>query len=92
MVKRPKIILKVIDKRGTYGCHHGHKIGDEFDFDTDRGNLCPMAAHAAFPYVEILRYGGAVPPSKDYDGKLVFCCPDVDVINVFQIDVIPPQS
>jgi uncharacterized repeat protein (TIGR04076 family) len=43
--------------------------------------------HTAFPYVDILRYGGNVPNSEDY-GKIAFCCPDADVINVFEIDVI----
>ena len=35
-----------------------NKIGDSFDFDTQRGSLCPMAMHVAFPYIDILRYGG----------------------------------
>lgn len=87
MARRPQIILELIDRKGTHGCHHGHKIGDKFDFDTERGQLCSMAVHVAFPYVEILRYGGQVPQSKDY-GQIVFCCPDADVINVFRIEVI----
>lgn len=66
MAKRPRIIIELIDRKGTHGCHHGHKIGDTFDFDTERGQLCSMAVHVAFPYVEILRYGGEVPPSKEY--------------------------
>lgn len=86
MVKRPKVIMKLIDRKGKYGCHHGHKIGDVFDFDTERGILCAVAVHAAFPYAEILRYGGEIPLSKEY-GKIVFCCPDPDVVNVFQIEL-----
>lgn len=88
MKKRPKILLRLIDKKGNHACHHGHKIGDVFDFDTDRGKLCPMALHTAFPYVDILRYGGTLPMSEDYN-KIVFSCPDADVINVFQIEVVP---
>ncbi|VBB05698.1 Hypothetical protein LUCI_0909 [Lucifera butyrica] len=87
LARRPKIILHLIEQKGKHGCHHGHKVGDKFDYDTERGQLCPMAAHVAFPYVEILRYGGEVPLSQDYE-QMVFCCPDVDVINVFQIEVI----
>ncbi|MGM9564395.1 TIGR04076 family protein [Evtepia sp.] len=49
------------------------------------GDLCPMAMHVAFPYVDILRYGGKLPPSSAGDFR--FCCPDADVINVFQIKV-----
>ena len=44
-----------------------------------------MAMHVAFPYVDILRYGGKLPSQPD--GSILFCCPDVDVINVFKIQV-----
>lgn len=85
-MKKPKIRIQLVDRLGTCGCHHGHQIGDVFDFDTERGKLCPMAAHAAFPYVEILRYGGTVPESRA--GDVRFCCPDADVINVFRLEVM----
>ena len=58
MGKRPRIKLTVTDRRGKMGCHRGHHIGQTFDFDTERGELCPMAMHCAFPYIDILRYGG----------------------------------
>lgn len=44
-----------------------------------------MAMHVAFPYIDILRYGGSLPTQPD--GSILFCCPDVDVINVFRIQV-----
>lgn len=84
-MKKPKITLTLVDQKGTRGCHHGHRIGDSFDFDTERGKLCPMAMHVAFPYIDILRYGGTLPAQPD--GSILFCCPDVDVINVFRIQV-----
>ena len=84
-MKKPKILLTIVDQKGTCGCHRGHKIGDSFDFDTDRGKLCPMAMHVAFPYIDILRYGGTLPKCKN--GEIEFCCPDVDVINVFRISI-----
>ena len=62
-MSRPRIQITLIDQKGTKGCHRGHKIGDSYDFDTERGNLCPMAMHVAFPYVDILRYGGEIPGS-----------------------------
>ena len=61
MSRRPKIKITLIDRKGPVGCHRGHKIGDSYDFDTQRGELCPMAMHVAFPYVDILRYGGNIP-------------------------------
>lgn len=84
-MKKPKIKLTLIEQKGTKGCHRGHKIGDTFDFDTERGKLCPMAMHVAFPYIDILRYGGKIPARAD--GSVVFCCPDAGVINVFRIDI-----
>ena len=83
-MKRPKIRITLIDQKGTVGCHRGHKIGDSYDFDTERGNLCPMAMHVAFPYVDILRYGGNIPGQKE--GTALFGCPDVDTLNVFKIE------
>ena len=64
MGKRPRIKLTVTDRRGKMGCHRGHHIGQTFDFDTERGELCPMAMHCAFPYIDILRYGGKIPGQK----------------------------
>ena len=84
-MKRPTITLTLVERVGSHGCHRGHRPGDTFDFDTQRGELCPMAMHAAFPYVDILRYGGRLPAGSH--GDVRFCCPDADVINVFRIDV-----
>ena len=42
---RPRIRITLIDQKGEKGCHRGHKIGDSYDFDTERGKLCPMAMH-----------------------------------------------
>ena len=73
-MKKPNIRITLVGQKGTMGCHRGHQVGDSYDFDTERGKLCPMAMHVAFPYVDILRYG-------------LYCCPDVDVINDFQLTV-----
>lgn len=89
-MKKPRITLTLVEQKGHKGCHRGHRIGDSFDFDTQRGKLCPMAMHVAFPYVDILRYGGTLPTQPD--GSIRFCCPDVDVINVFRIDVEKADS
>ena len=82
---KPKIKITPIGKKGDYGCHRDHKVGDVFDCDTDRGKLCPMAMHVAFPYIDILRYGGTPPVTKS--GGVRFCCTDSDVINIFKIEV-----
>ena len=81
---KPKIKITLIERKGEHNCHRGHKVGDVFDYDNERGKLCPMAMHVAFPYIDILRYGGTPPRTKD--GDVRFCCPDPDVINVFRIE------
>ena len=86
MASRAKILISLIGRKEKTPCHRGHKIGDCYDFDTERGQLCPMAAHVAFPYIDILRYGGQIP--SNMKNRAVFSCPDVDTINVFQIDKI----
>lgn len=85
-MSRAKIRLTLIKKIGHGQCHYNHQIGDSFDFDKDRGKLCPMAMHVAFPYVDILRYGGQIPNNPE--NECVFSCPDVDILNVFKIEKI----
>lgn len=82
MSKSIKITL--VDHKGECACHRGHKIGDSWYYDKDRGNLCPLAMHVLFPMIDILKYGGTLPVSKAGDHR--FCCPDADVINVFRIE------
>lgn len=81
---RKKITLTVVGRLGKKGCHRGHKVGDVYDFDTQRGEICPMAMHCAFPYIDILRYGGTLP--KGADGDIRFCCSDADVALIFRLD------
>lgn len=84
--KRPRIEIECVDQLGRCRCHHGHKPGDVFDFDRDRGKLCPMACHVGFPYIDILRYGGTVPGNEP--GTARFCCPEVDTLNVFMARIV----
>ncbi|MFV0502990.1 MAG: TIGR04076 family protein [Lachnospirales bacterium] len=86
-MNKPQVKIKLVERKGKYGCHRGHQIGDIFDFDKDRGKLCPMAMHTLFPYIDILRYGGTIPTGKEH-GDIRVCCSDPDVINVFLLDVV----
>ena len=76
-----RIRITLVEQKGESPCHRGHQIGDSFDFDEERGKMCPLAMHALFPMVDILRYGGTLPSDR-------FCCPDVDTINVFKIEAV----
>ena len=66
-MSRPRIKITLIDQKGTMGCHRGHKVGDSYDFDTDRGKICPMAMHVAFPYEE----GMVIETQRGLDAVLV---------------------
>ena len=89
-MRRPRIRITLIDRKGPCPCHRGHRVGDEWDFDSERGTLCPMAMHVAFLYIEILRYGGEIPGQPK--GTAVFCCPDADTINVFKVERLTTDS
>lgn len=82
---KPKIMIELVEKKGDGKCHHGHSVGDCFEFGKDNGTMCPMAMHAIFPYIDILRYGGELP--KGMHGDFRACCPDADVINVFRLSI-----
>ena len=92
---RPGISITLLERRGACPCRHRHQPGDTFDFDTERGKLCPLAMHVAFIYADILRYGGRVPGEPP--GTARFCCPDPDTMNVFRLEIReaharPPSS
>ena len=89
-MSRPKIQITLIEQKGDCPCHRGHCVGETFDFDTERGKLCPMAMHVAFPFIDILRYGGKIPGQPE--GTAVFCCPDPNVINVFRAEIIAENN
>ena len=88
MPRRPRIRLTLIDQKGPSPCHRGHRIGDTYDFDRDRGKICPMVMHVGFPYIDILRYGGEIPQPGQPKGTAIFCCPDVDSIMVWKVERI----
>ena len=75
------IKITLVEQKGAHPCHRGHKIGDTFDFDRDRGKICPMAMHVLFPMIDILRYGGKLKSE-------LYCCPYVETINVFKIEKV----
>ena len=75
MTKRCEIIIRVVDKKGEAPCHHGHVKGMELSWDHDRGRLCPMAQHALFPYIDILRYGGTLPGMRSSTSLKLRCEP-----------------
>lgn len=82
---KPKIQITLTERKGSCGCHRGHKPGDSWDYDTQRGDICPMAMHCMFPYIDILRYGGKI--TGQPEGTAVCCCSDPDVINVFKMEI-----
>ena len=44
-MKKKDVKITIIDSLGPKGCHRGHRVGDTFSYDKDRGRICPMAMH-----------------------------------------------
>ena len=90
---RPAILITLMESRGPLGekgCHHRHTAGQSWDFDTQRGELCPMALHVGFIFADILRYGGQVPGNPR--GTALFSCPDPKVLQIFKLEVVDSVS
>ena len=83
--EKEDVKITIIDSLGPKRLSQRASCRDTFSYDKDRGRICPMAMHVAFPYIDILRYGGAIPDQPE--GTAVFCCPDVDVIHVFKLEL-----
>ena len=77
-----KIVIMVKEIKGT--CPH--KVGDQVEILGDRvkGNLCPMAFHAIYPYVFALQNDAIFPWEKDKD-RMLAVCPDQANIVTFEI-------
>ena len=86
LMKKPAVKISLVEKKGCKGCRRGHKVGDSWDYELDRGKICPMAMHTAFVYADILRCGGQVRPETP--GLCYFSCPDPEVLNIFKIELI----
>ena len=68
------------------GCHRGHQVGDSYDFDTERGKtFARWRCTLPFPMSIFCDTVANCPVSQME--PFLFCCPDVDVINVFQLTV-----
>lgn len=81
--KRYSVTIKLISNQSP--CHCGHKIGDEWQFDhyTPAG-LCSWAWNSIFPVVLTFWAGGTFPWQTEPD-VITVCCPDVEVVNVFEL-------
>jgi uncharacterized repeat protein (TIGR04076 family) len=59
-------------------CYHGYKVGDEFildDFTHAPKNFCLAVAHAAFPCMHALTFGGRF-PFRENTASICTTCPD----------------
>ena len=88
MAERYKVSIRVVSQKGT--CSLEHKVGDQWIIDrkTPEG-VCLGAFDALFPYLEVLKYGGAFPWEEiDRDGTKA-ACPDADNPVVFELRRLP---
>lgn len=90
MQSKGKVRITVVDRLGKCGCHRGMRPGMTFDWESERGKMCPMASHIAFPYVDILRYGGNFGGDTPYE--TTFCCSDPKTIIVYKIELVREEN
>ncbi len=79
-----KITIEIVNILEKGECPEGHKIGDKFDFKTERGKICPHALNVLFPYIVGLQSGGSFPWEKESD-NVTICCPDSNNPVVFKL-------
>jgi len=49
-----------------------------------------MGMHVAFPYIDIIRYGGT--PLVAKNREVHFCCSDSDVTNILRLEVMQQEE
>lgn len=78
-----KLIITVKEIKGTCAAN---KVGDIIEVvgDEIKGNICPMALHAIFPYMFALQYGADFPWLDNKD-EIVAYCPDPAGLALFEI-------
>ena len=78
MQSKGKVRITVVDRLGKCG------------WESERGKMCPMASHIAFPYVDILRYGGNFGGDNPYE--TTFWCSDPKTIIVYKIELVKEEN
>ncbi len=73
----PKLKFTVLKNEDGF-CYHNYKVGDEFildDFTHAPKNFCLGIAHAAFPCMHALTFGGRF-PFRENTASICATCPD----------------
>ena len=81
------VLIEVVEQRGALPCMRGHKVGDMFDFNTERGKLCPCALNSLSPFIHALRYGGDDLPVNRVHGDFRYSCIDPETTMVYRLSV-----
>jgi uncharacterized repeat protein (TIGR04076 family) len=72
MAKTYDIEITVISQKGT--CGAGHKAGDKWIVSNHTpGGICLSAYPSMEPSIDVLKYGGSFPWSKDPDENEAVC-------------------
>jgi uncharacterized repeat protein (TIGR04076 family) len=99
-MKFPKLKFTVIKDDGHF-CYHGYRVGDEFvldDFTHAPKDFCLAIAHAAFPCMHALTFGGRFPAMSN-TASICTTCPDggkmafkIELLNENGSVVVVPQK
>jgi uncharacterized repeat protein (TIGR04076 family) len=84
MTEKKKVTIEIVDILLTENCDYGHKIGDNFDYPSERSKICAAAWHSLYPFALTIQNGGSFSWSDDPD-SVTICCPDHKNPVVFKI-------
>ncbi len=84
MPEQQKVTIEIVDILLTGKCNYGHKIGDKFDYPSEKGKICTAALHSLYPYALSIQIGGSFHWEEDPD-SITVCCPDYKNPVVFKI-------
>lgn len=81
-MKQPKKYKVIVEALGIKGNCPNHKVGDLIEFigAKIKGEICPVALNALYPFIFALKYGASFPWEEwemmKNENEMIAACPD----------------
>ncbi len=70
-----KLVAEIVSMKAP--CAWGHEVGETFTVGVvPTGGMCGTLYHAAFPHIEMLQFGGKLPPTWAPPDEVSVDCAD----------------
>ena len=79
------VTIEVVSILGEGKCSLGQRVGDVFRYPEDLNRLCPNAFHILYPWILVLKSGGAFPFFDNNGSSMTLGCSDYKHQVVFRI-------